>query len=110
MPSPGSGRTVGAPVETTGAPVSKSMFFFTGVYETVADAERDYDAIKKLHHDGEIGSSHAAVPSKDEGGEGPGDKDEKPTKHAGWVGAAAGAGVAILFPATIAIAVAGGGA
>src|SRR3954469_7919834 len=110
MPSPGSGLTVGAPVETTGALVSKQMFFFTGVYETVADAERDYDAIKKLHDDGEIGSYDAAVLSKDAGGEGQVHKDEKPTKHAGWVGAAAGAGVAILFPATIAVAVVGGGA
>src|SRR4051812_40310438 len=86
------------------------MFFFTGVYESVADAERDYDAIKKLHDDGEIGSYDAAVLSKDGSGEVKVHKDEKPTKHAGWVGAAAGAGVAILFPATIAIAVAGGGA
>jgi uncharacterized membrane protein len=86
------------------------MFFFTGVYETVADAERDYDAIKRLHHDGEIGSYDAAVLSKDESGEVQVHKDEKPTKHAGWVGAAAGAGVAILFPATIVLVVAGGGA
>src|SRR3954467_4135475 len=110
MPSPASGRTVGAPVETTGAPVSKSMFFFTGVYESVAEAERDYDAIKKLHHDGEIGSYDAAVLSKDAAGEVEVHKDEKPTKGAGWVGAAAGAGVAILFPATLPIALAGGGA
>jgi uncharacterized membrane protein len=86
------------------------MFFFTGVYETVADAEHDYDAIKRLHHDGEIGSYDAAVLSKAANGEVEVHKDEKPTKHAGWVGAAAGAGIAILFPATIAVAVAGGGA
>lgn len=90
--------------------MSKPMFFFTGVYETVADAERDYDAIKQLHHDGEIGSYDAAVLSKSADGEVTVHKDEKPTQHAGWVGAAAGAGVAILFPATIAVAVAGGGA
>jgi uncharacterized membrane protein len=86
------------------------MFFFTGVYETVAEAERDYDAIKKLHHDGEIGSYDAAVLSKTPDGEIEVHKDEKPTKHAGWVGAAAGAGVAILFPATLAVGMAGGGA
>jgi uncharacterized membrane protein len=86
------------------------MFFFTGVYENVADAERDYDAIKKLHEDGEIGSYDAAVLSKDADGEVQVHKDEKPTRHAGWVGAAAGAGVAILFPATLAVVLAGGGA
>jgi uncharacterized membrane protein len=90
--------------------VSKPMFFFTGVYETVAEAERDYDAIKALHKSGEIGSYDAAVLSKDAAGEVTVHKDEKPTRKAGWVGAAAGAGVAILFPATIAVAVAGGGA
>jgi hypothetical protein len=29
--------------------MSKPMFFFTGVYETVAQAEEDYDAIKHSH-------------------------------------------------------------
>ncbi|HWI71765.1 MAG TPA: hypothetical protein VNT55_07405 [Baekduia sp.] len=29
--------------------MNKPMFFFTGVYETVAQAETDYDAIKALH-------------------------------------------------------------
>jgi hypothetical protein len=29
--------------------MSKPMFFFTGVYDTVAQAEQDYDAIKQLH-------------------------------------------------------------
>jgi uncharacterized membrane protein len=90
--------------------VSKSMFFFTGVYETVADAERDYDAIKKLHHDGEIGSYDAAVLSKGADGEVEVHKNEKPTRHAGWVGAAAGAGVAILFPPTLVVVAVGGGA
>lgn len=85
------------------------MFFFTGVYESVADAERDYESIKKLHHEGEIGSYDAAVLSKDEGGEVHVHRAEKPTKHASWVGAAAGAGAAILFPASIAV-LAGGGA
>jgi hypothetical protein len=40
------------------------MFFFTGVYETVAQAEQDYDAIKALHGNGDIGSYDAAVVTK----------------------------------------------
>jgi uncharacterized membrane protein len=90
--------------------MSKPMFFFTGVYETIEAAERDYDAIKRLHHDGEIGSYDAAVLSKDASGDVEVHKDEKPVRHAAWVGAAAGAGVAILFPATLPLAMAGGGA
>src|SRR3954470_16661677 len=86
------------------------MFFFTGVYATLADAERDYDAIKRLHHVGEIGSYDAAVLSKNADGDVEVNKDEKPLRHAGWVGAAAGAGVAVLFPATLPVVVAGGGA
>lgn len=90
--------------------MSKPMFFFTGVYETVADAERDYDAIKRLHDAGEIGSYDAAVLSKNADGDIEVHKDEKPVRHAGWVGAAAGAGVAILFPATLPLVMTGGGA
>jgi uncharacterized membrane protein len=86
------------------------MFFFTGVYETLADAERDYDAIKRLHHVGEIGTYDAAVLTKNADGDVEVNKDEKPVRHAGWVGTAAGAGVAVLFPATLGLVMAGGGA
>jgi uncharacterized membrane protein len=78
--------------------MSKQMFFFTGVYETVAQAEQDYDAIKQLHDNGDLGSYDAAVLSKKENGEINVNKDEKPVKHGGWIGLAAGAGAAILFP------------
>ena len=74
------------------------MFFFTGVYETIAQAEQDYDAIKALHDSGQLGSYDAAVLSKDNNGEINVNKDEKPVKHGGWIGLAAGAGAAILFP------------
>jgi uncharacterized membrane protein len=81
-----------------GFAVSKPMFFFTGVYETIAQAEQDYDAIKALHDSDQLGSYDAAVLSKDRNGEINVNKDEKPVKHGGWIGLAAGAGAAILFP------------
>jgi uncharacterized membrane protein len=74
------------------------MFFFTGVYETVAQAEQDYDAIKALHEHGDIGSYDAAVLSRKTDGSIEVSKDEKPVKHGTWVGVAAGAGASILFP------------
>jgi uncharacterized membrane protein len=58
------------------------MFFFTGVYETVAQAESDYEAIKRLHDNGDIGSYDAAVLSKSRTGEINVNKDEKPSSTA----------------------------
>src|SRR5215212_615926 len=78
--------------------MDKPMFFFTGVYESVALAQRDYDGIKALHKNGDIGSYDAAVLTKSQSGEIKVHKDEKPVKHGGWIGLAAGAGVAVLFP------------
>ena len=89
--------------------MSKPMFFFTGVYETIAQAEQDYDAIKQLHDSGQLGSYDAAVLSKDNNGEINVNKDEKPVKHGGWIGLAAGAGAAILFP-PLAVGLIGAGA
>jgi uncharacterized membrane protein len=74
------------------------MFFFTGVYETVAQAEQDYDAIKALHDNGDIGSYDAAVITKGTDGKIAVHKDEKPLRHGAAVGVAAGAGAAVLFP------------
>src|SRR3954451_17927328 len=78
--------------------MNKPMFFFTGVYETVAQAERDYDAIKALHSNGDIGSYDAAVLSRNNLGEIRVSKDEKPVRNGGWSGLPAGAVAAILFP------------
>jgi uncharacterized membrane protein len=90
--------------------MSKPMFFFTGVYETVAQAENDYDAIKALHDNGDIGSYDGAVLSKKEDGEINVNKDEKPVKHGGWIGLAAGAAAVVLFPVAAPVALAAGAA
>ena len=78
--------------------MSKPMFFFTGVYETIAQAEQDYDAIKRLHDNKDIGSYDAAVLTKAMDDKVSVNKDEKPVKHGAYAGLAAGAGAAILFP------------
>jgi uncharacterized membrane protein len=78
--------------------MSKPMFFFTGVYETVAQAQQDYDAIKALHDNGDIGSYDAAVLTKSTDGKIQVHKDEKAVRHGAVAGVAAGAGAAVLFP------------
>jgi uncharacterized membrane protein len=86
------------------------MFFFTGVYEAVDDAERDREEIKELHRLGRIGTYDAAVLVKDANGNVRVSKREEPTKHGGWAGAAAGAGVILLFPELAPVAMVASGA
>jgi uncharacterized membrane protein len=81
-----------------GAAVAKPMFFFTAIYENEADAHADYDAIKRLHDAGDIGSYDSAIIAHAANGEVRVTKTEKPTEHGAWVGLAAGAGAAVLFP------------
>jgi uncharacterized membrane protein len=75
--------------------MSKPMFFFNGVYETVAQAEQDYDAIKRLHHNKDIGSYDAAVLTKAMDGKVSVNKDEKPVKHGAYAGLAAAIGAGV---------------
>lgn len=88
----------------------KPMFFFAGVYDDLADAEADYDAVKALHAGDMIGSYDSAVISKDENGKVKVDKTEKPTQHGGWAGLAAGAAIAVAAPVALPVLVAAGGA
>jgi uncharacterized membrane protein len=88
--------------------MSKPMFFYAGVYDNASDAEADCDAIKSLNDSGAIGSYNSAVIVKEADGNVKVTKTEKPAEHGAWVGAAAGAGAAILFPVLLpAVAVAG---
>jgi hypothetical protein len=79
--------------------MSKPMFFFTGVYETIAQAEQDYDAIKAAARQ-RVSSDPMTPPCyrRTTTARFNVNKDEKPVKHGGWIGLAAGAGAAILFP------------
>ena len=66
-------------------------FLCIGTYGSETAARADYAVGKDLHTDGIVGTSDAAVVTK----------DEMATRHGGWGGAAAGAVIGILFPPAI---------
>jgi uncharacterized membrane protein len=78
--------------------VAKPMFFYAGIYDSSADAERDYEAIKSLHNRAAIGSYDSAIIVHRPDGEVKVTKTEKPAQHGAWIGLAAGAGAAVVFP------------
>lgn len=88
----------------------KPMFFFAGVYDDLAGAEADYEAVKALHSGGFIGSYDSAVITKQADGKVKVSKTEKPTQHGAWVGLAAGAALAVAAPVAMPAVVAAGGA
>jgi uncharacterized membrane protein len=90
--------------------MSKPMFFYVGMYDDVADADADYEGIKALHSGKAIGSYDSAIISKEPNGEVKVTKTEKPAHHGGWVGLAAGAGAAVVFPVLLPGVVAAGAA
>ena len=78
--------------------MAKPMFFYTGIYDNVADADADYEAIKSLHRGKAIGSYDSAIVVHTPDGDVKVTKTEKPTQKGAWVGLAAGAGAAVVFP------------
>jgi uncharacterized membrane protein len=78
--------------------MAQPMFFNTGIYDNVANADADYEAIKSLHKGGAIGSYDSAVVVHTPADGVKVTKTEKPTQKGAWVGLAAGAGVAVVFP------------
>jgi uncharacterized membrane protein len=78
--------------------MAKPMFFYAGVYDNAADADVDYEAIKSLHGAGAIGSYDSAIIVHQPNGEVKVTKTEKPAHHGAWIGLAAGAGAAVVFP------------
>jgi uncharacterized membrane protein len=89
----------------------RPVFLYAAIYDNVADAEADYEAVFDLHAAGAIGTFDSAVIEKDEDGKVHVHKTEKPTQHGAWTGAGVGALVGILFPpAVIGSAIAGAGA
>ena len=79
---------------------SKPVFLYAAVYDEIADAEADFEAVYELHAAGLIGTFDSAVIEK-EGGEVRVHKTEKPTQHGAWTGIAVGALAGILFPPSI---------
>ena len=88
--------------------MSKPMFFYAGVYTDASDAQADLKSIKSLNESKAIGSYDSEIILKEPDGNIKVTKTEKPAEHGAWVGAAAGAGVALLFPPALPVVVAGG--
>ena len=88
----------------------RPVFVYAALYDTVDDANFDYEAVLDLHAVGAIGTFDAAVVEND-GEKVHVHKTEKPTQHGAWAGIGVGALVGILFPPSIlAGAVVGGSA
>jgi uncharacterized membrane protein len=89
----------------------RPVFLYAAIYDDIADAEADYEAVFDLHAAGLIGTFDSAVIRKEEDGKVRVSKTEKPTQHGPWTGAGVGALVGILFPpAIIGSAIVGAGA
>src|SRR5688500_20337916 len=89
----------------------RPVFLYAAVYDDIADAEADYEAVFELHAAGAIGTFDSAVIRKEDDGKVRVTKTEKPTQHGAWTGAAVGALVGIVFPpAVIGSAIVGAGA
>lgn len=76
----------------------RPIFVYAAIYNDIADAEADYEAVFDLHALGAIGTFDSAVIRKEEDGKVRVTKTEKPTQHGAWTGAGVGALVGILFP------------
>jgi uncharacterized membrane protein len=79
----------------------RPVFLYAAIYDEIADAEADYEAVFDLHDAGAIGTFDSAVIRKEEDGKVRVTKTEKPTQHGAWTGAAVGALVGIIFPPAI---------
>ena len=79
----------------------RPIFLYAAIYDDIADAEADYDAVFDLHAMGAIGTFDSAIIRKDDDGKVRVTKTEKPTQHGAWTGAAVGALVGIIFPPAI---------
>ena len=89
----------------------RPVFLYAAIYDEIADAEADYEAVFDLHAAGAIGTFDSAVIRKEDDGKVRVTKTEKPTQHGAWTGAAVGALVGIVFPpAIIGSAIVGAGA
>ena len=86
----------------------RPVFLYAAVYDDIADAEADYEAVFELHAAGLVGTFDSAVIEKEDGKVHV-HKTEKPTQHGAWTGIAVGAVAGILFPPSIiGTAIAGG--
>ncbi len=87
----------------------RPVFLYAAAYETIADAEADFEGVLELHAAGAIGTFDAAVIEKGADGKVHVHKVEKPTQHGAWTGIGVGAVVGLLFPPSLLGAAAVGG-
>ena len=75
-----------------------TLFVLAASYDTVADAEADYEAVKELYDVAGIGHSFdaAVLERGDDGKVKVVDKHEQSTRHGAWTGLAIGALAAVL--------------
>jgi uncharacterized membrane protein len=76
----------------------RPVFIYAAIYDDIADAEADYEAVFDLHAAGAIGTFDSAVIEKEHDDKVRVHKTEKPTQHGAWTGIAVGALAGILFP------------
>jgi uncharacterized membrane protein len=89
----------------------RPVFLYAAIYDEIAEAEADYEAVFDLHAVGAIGTFDSAVIRKEEDGKVRVTKTEKPTQHGAWTGAGVGALVGLIFPpAVLGAAIVGAGA
>src|SRR3954447_25297505 len=74
------------------------VFLYAAVYDDIADAEADYEAVFDLHAAGAIGTFDSAVIRTQEDGKLLVVRTEKPPQHGAWTGAGVGAVVGLVFP------------
>ncbi len=79
----------------------KPVFLYVATYNSLQDAQADYNAAKVLYDNGLIATYDAAIINKDASGKVHITKREKPTQHGAWTGAAVGAVVGLVFPPAI---------
>jgi uncharacterized membrane protein len=79
----------------------RPVFVYAAIYDEIADAEADYEAVFDLHAMGAIGTFDSAVIRRDEDGKVHVSKTEKPTQHGAWTGAGVGALVGLVFPPAV---------
>jgi uncharacterized membrane protein len=81
---------------------TENLLLYMGAYESLADAEADYAAVKDLHAADVIGTYDAAVVTKDDEGKAKiAHHTEKPTQHGGWAGLGVGAAIGLVFPPAV---------
>jgi uncharacterized membrane protein len=79
----------------------RPVFLYAAVYDDIADAEADYEAVFDLHAAGAIGTFDSAVIRKEDDGKVRVTKTEKPTQHGAWTGIGVGALVGLVFPPAV---------